>query len=295
MIRFLAVIALLAAAVPAPAQVTLTQGTNFSVDVAADGRIAIDLLGRIWIVPPKGGVARPLEQRPLPARRPRWSPDASSIVYQARSESRDTLRLYRFADAASTEISDGHYFDEYPAWHPGGERIVYSSDRADSGFDLWELDLPTRLTWRITSTPGDETEAAWSADGRDLTWIHHDGATWSLMLRRQGKPDLVLASSRTRLAAPAWRPDGSLITFLERTDQGLELEMAILSDPPLIRPLVPDEDFFYAPVAWRNADLFLYAANGVIRSRPFDAWASKTLPFRATLEPEPRRHEVPRP
>ena len=33
--------------VPAEAQVTLTQGTNFSVDAAADGRLAIDLLGNV--------------------------------------------------------------------------------------------------------------------------------------------------------------------------------------------------------------------------------------------------------
>ena len=37
--------------VPAEAQVTLTQGTNFSVDAAADGRLAIDLLGNVWILP----------------------------------------------------------------------------------------------------------------------------------------------------------------------------------------------------------------------------------------------------
>jgi hypothetical protein len=293
LIRILAVIALLAVAVPAPAQVTLTRGTNFSVDVAADGRLAIDLLGRIWVVPAKGGVARLLEERPLPARRPRWSPDASSIVYQARSENRDALRLYRFADGASTEISDGHYFDEYPAWHPSGERIVYSSDRADSGFDLWELDLPTRLTWRITSTAGDETEAAWSADGRDLVWIHRDDAGWSLMLRRRGLPDVALTTSDTRLAAPAWRPDGSLLTFLQETASGLEIEMAILSDPPVIRPLVTGEDFFYAPVAWRDRSQFLYTADGVIHSRPFDSWTSKTLPFRATLEPDSRRRGSP--
>jgi Amidohydrolase family/WD40-like Beta Propeller Repeat len=293
LIRIVAVIALLAVAAPAPAQVTLTRATNFSVDVAGDGRLAIDVLGRIWIVPPKGGVARLLEAQPLPARRPRWSPDGSSIVYQARSEGRDALRLYRFADGASTEISDGHYFDEYPAWHPSGERIVYSSDRADSGFDLWELDLPTRLTWRVTSTPGDETEAAWSADGRDLVWIHHDNAGWSLMLRRQGQPDVALTTSQSRLAAPTWRPDGSLVTFLTESESGLEISMAILSDPPIIRPLVTGEDFFYAPVAWRDGNRFLYTANGVIRSRPFDSWTSKTLPFRATLEPEPGQRGAP--
>ena len=42
----LAIVCLLAAAA-APAQVTLTRGTNFTIDVAPNGRIVFDLLGQI--------------------------------------------------------------------------------------------------------------------------------------------------------------------------------------------------------------------------------------------------------
>ena len=38
-------ILLLLRAAAADAQITLTQGTNFGIDVAADGRLTIDLLG----------------------------------------------------------------------------------------------------------------------------------------------------------------------------------------------------------------------------------------------------------
>ena len=141
----------------APAQITLTEGTNFSVDAAHDGRLAIDLLGGIWIVPAAGGVANVIATGLLPARRPRWSPAADTIVYQARTVRHDQLWLYQFADGSAQNISDGQFFDQHPDWHPGGERLVYSSDRRDSGFDLWELDLETRLSWRITHIEGDET------------------------------------------------------------------------------------------------------------------------------------------
>ena len=158
------------------AQITLTQGTNFSVDVAQDGRLAIDLLGKIWIVPSTGGQAREIATGSMPARGPRWSPDSKSIVYQARASNQDQLWLYRFDANAPDNISDGQFFDQHPQWHPDGERIVYSSDRRDTGFDLWELDLETGLTWRISSTTGDETEPAWSSDGDDLVYIHHNDA-----------------------------------------------------------------------------------------------------------------------
>lgn len=283
MIRLCLCLLLLFTASTAPAQITLTEGTNFSVHAGRDGRVVTDLLDRIWIVPASGGAAKAVVSGPLPARRPRWSPGADTILYQARTMSQDQLWLYDLDTDSARSLSDGRFFDQYPNWHPGGERIIYSSDRRDSGFDLWELDLVTGLTWRVTHSDGDETEPAWSADGRDLVYIHHGDDRWSLVLRRHGQPDRVLESAATRLSSPAWRPDGSLITFLRHSDAGLSIDMVILSDPPLIREILAGEDLFIAPVTWRGRQQMLYAANGLIRKRDFNAWTSTTMPFRATL------------
>ncbi|MDH3553090.1 MAG: hypothetical protein OER22_10795, partial [Gammaproteobacteria bacterium] len=275
----------------ADAQVTLTKGTNFSVDVASDGRLAFDLLGKIWVLPPSGGEAQAITDGTLPARRPKWAPDSGAVVFQARAGNQWQLWLYRFADEAASNISDGEFFDRHPSWHPDGDRIVYASDRRVTGFDLWELDLATGLTWRISDLSGDETEPAWSTDGRDLVYIHRNDNKWSLMLRRRGQPDRVIETSSTPLMAPSWRPDRSLITFLRENDAGLAIDMVILSDPPIIRPLIAGEDFFIAPVSWMNRQQMLYAANGLIRTRLFDSWTSSSVPFQATVF----RKKAPRP
>jgi hypothetical protein len=266
------------------AQITLTKGTNFSIDVAADGQLTFDLLGKIWVLSSSGGEAHAIIDGPLQARRPRWSPDSKAIVFQARSGNQEQLWLYRFEEGSASNISDGQYLDHHPSFHPDGQRIVYATDRRDSGFDLWELDIATRLTWRLSDLPGDETEPAWSSDGQDLAYINHHDSRWSLVLRRRGQPDQLLLTSTTRLSAPSWRPDGSLITFLRHRDDGLSIDMAILSEPALIRPLITGEDFFIAPVAWRDREQLLYAANGVIRTRPFDSWSSSNVPFRASVQ-----------
>jgi len=277
--------------VSAEAQVVVTKGTNFSVDIATDGHLAIDLLGKIWVIPPKGGAAEPITDGLLAARRGRWSPDSRSIIYQARDGSQEQLWLYRQDDGSSVNISDGQFYDHHPSWHPDGERIVYASDRKDTGFDLWETDIATGLTWRISDLAGDETEPVWSADGQDLVYIHRHEFRWSLMLRRHGQPDEVLETSATRLSSPSWRPDGSLITFMRHRQDDLSIDMAILSNPLLLRPLITGEDFFIAPVAWSDRHQLLYPANGLIRTRLFNSWTSTHIPFRATVyadEPQQR-------
>jgi hypothetical protein len=299
LLRTLVALLLLFSTAAAQAQVTLTRGTNFAVDIAADGRIAMDLLGSLWLLPPRGGQAVAVAEAGKGIRRPRWSADGTALVYQRRVDGRAEVWLHELG-GASTMIGDPRFFDQHPDWHPDGDRIVFASNRRDSGFDLWELDLATQLSWRISFLPGDETEPAWSADGRDLAYIYRQDESWYLMLRRRGQPDRVLEESPARLSSPSWRPDGSLLTFMRHAEDGFSVDMVILSDPLLIRPMITGEDLFVAPVAWRDRLHMLYTSDGLIRTRNFNAFKSRSLPFRATVtrdEPRPaaaaRQRELP--
>ena len=270
-------------ATPAAGDIFLTEGTNISVDTSADGRHAIDILGALWVVPAGGGEALALDSGEHPARRPRWSPDDRNLVYESRPPGRSEIHLFAVDDQASAALSKNSSFDQQPAWHPDGERVVFASARHDTGSDIWEVDVPTRLEWRLTQRIGNETEPAWSPDGRDLLYIHEYDGLWQLVLRRRGAPEEILAASDRRLAAPSWRPDGTLVTYLALGDAGWSIEMTILSEPRLHRTLVEDEDFFLTPVAWSDRQNMVYAANGKIRLRGFDSWSSDTVPFRVRI------------
>jgi len=267
----------------ANAEVYLTEGTNISVDVTADGRAVIDLLGGLWVIPAAGGAAEELTGGLRPAKKPRWSPNAETLVYQASAATQDQIWLYYLSDGRSHRLGDSRYIDLYPSWHPDGSRIIFSSARHGDGFDLWEIDTETLLTWRLSSHQGNETEPAWSADGRNLIYIHEHDGRWSIMLRRFGRSAVAIVRSEDRLAAPSWRPDGSLITYMKDADDGWSVRMAILSDPILDRPLLAGEDFFLAPVAWQDRQHFFYTADGHVQQRRFDAWSSSSLRFRAAV------------
>lgn len=282
--RLVIAIVCLVLAAPLAAQVTLTRGVNLSVDAASDGRLAIDLRGDIWIVPGGGGEARQLTQDLKSARRPRWSPDKQQLAYQAIAGGRQGIWLYDFEDASTRSISRGSNFDLHPSWHPDGERILYSSDVGGGGMDLWEVDVATQLHWRISDRDGDETEGAWSSDGRDLVYIHHVADRWSLILRRHSQPEEVLITSPDKLAAPSWRPNGSLITYFRSGPAGTSIDMVILSRPRLIRSYATREQFAVSPVSWLDSHRMYYAANGQIRQRLFNSWTSTPLHFRATIQ-----------
>jgi len=274
--------------------VFVTEGTNISVDAANDGRFVTDLLGSIWIIPKDGGDATAIASGFRPASRPRWSPDDTALAFQVNTAERNEVWLHRIENSDNEALSVSQYSDQQPEWHPGGERIAFSSARRDSGFDIWEIDLETRLSWRLTNQAGDETEPAWSNDGRNLAYIHAHAGQWSLMLRRHGEPDEVLLTAATPLAAPAWRPDGSLLSYLKQGADGWSVWMAILSQPRLHRPMIEREDFFVAPIAWLDRQLMVYTASGHIQSRRFGSWTSTKVPFRArvgkTSEPGSAEH-----
>jgi hypothetical protein len=282
-LRITLALAFLSLASAAQSQVTLTEGTNFTVDVAADGRLAMDLLGSIWVLPANGGNAEPIATGLLSVARPRWSPGGDAILFEARAEGRNELGIYHFARDNVQRLGEGRYSDQQADWHPDGDRVVFSSQRHDRGLDLWEIDVATGLSWRISDRSGDETEPAWSADGRHLLYISEFEGEWSLVLRRFGEPDRALLTSDEPLSAPSWRPDGSLVTFTRHTQNGIVTNMLIFSDPLLERTLINDEDLFVAPVAWRDRQQMFYAANGVIRERRFDSWNPRTVSFRAAI------------
>lgn len=275
------------------AQTILTEGTNISADASAsNGRIAFDLLGGIWIIPASGGQAKELPNTVLPARSPRWSPSAKQLLYQAVSPDGSRLWLHDMQSNIPAPLTNGKTSDRHASWHPDGERVVFSSASPGSGLDIWELDIPTGLRWRITNGTGDETEPAWSANGKHLVYVMHDQSGWSLMLRKQGEAEQRLLLSSQAIHAPSWRPDGSLITYLSESDAGYRLDMAILSDPPLIRPYsdIP-QDYFLSPVSWLDRHRMVYAADGKLLSRDFGSRRAKPIHFRANVNSAAERTE----
>lgn len=264
-------------------EVTLTEGTNFHVDVSpADGRLAIDLLQRLWIIPARGGEAVSQPALPGAVAEPRWSPDGRAILFQAIDAGHGQLWLLDMESGTSRRLSNAGNYDQDGHWHPSGTKIVFVSGRGESGLDLWEHDIETGIERQLTNYPGNETDPAWSADGSMLAYVRQKDDGWSIVVRNNGI-DSLLVSANNPLSVPSWRPDNTLLIYQQQADNGASLRMAIMSDPPLLRDYSAGEDLFAGPVTWQNRSRFYYAADGIIKQRNFDARLPTRVPFRARI------------
>ncbi|OAI39777.1 hypothetical protein AYO38_06965 [bacterium SCGC AG-212-C10] len=217
---------------------------------------------QLAIMSASGGESRVLTKLPFGAGEPAWSPDSKYIAFAARTgtppdpdpkkakpyrrisslkyrlngegftyDRRRHLFVVELASGACTQITDGEWDDNQPAWSPDGTEIVFASARhADRDFDTWN-DL-----WIVAATGGEPRKLtatkiaaagpSWSPDGATIAFIGRDQNPgnhhlWTIpaaggeLTRVDPELDRNLGSAGADTAPPVWMPDGSLLTVAE--------------------------------------------------------------------------------
>jgi len=283
---------------------SVSEGTNFSVTLSPDGQeIALDLYGRLWLLPRKGGQARPLTDGLGGDHQPQYSPDGQKLVFASHRDGNYHLWVVERDGSAPRQITYGPYDHREPVWSADGAHLLFSSDRSGN-YDLWKIDLATETLTQVTSHPDNDYFPSYSPDGQQIAWIS-DRLGRRGLVRRSGlyvRSDdettrLVAEPIKSYISGPSWSPDGNRIAFVEHSDIIFELSTAssVLKSVDLRTDTVvavsAEEDVFGFRPAWINADNLLYSADGKVKSRNLSGSDSVEIPFIAEINLERQPYE----
>lgn len=245
----------------------LRQGTNISVAISPRGdALVVDLVGRLWRLPVSGGAAAPLTPSGEVARQPRFSPDGRQVVYQHLANDQWDVWLLDLESGDARALAAGAFDEREPDFSADGRSVVYAS--AQTGhYCLWSVALDTGVQTQLTEEAGDASFPSVSEQGV-VAYVLTSGDRAALrLLGRNGVSTPVFAADEP-LTAPSWRPGGDVLVFGTGGPAGLDrLRMLVLGEPPVLKTLGDNEDFFQGRVAWPNPAELIYAADGQLWRR----------------------------
>ncbi len=220
---------------------------------------------QIWMVPAAGGEALPMTSAARSASQPRWSPDGRYLAFLAASEDGPTQvwTLFREGGEAVQVTDTPQDVDDY-GWSPDGSRVVLVlKDPSDEelaaakgektktpppwvitrrqfkrdyvGYldsrrtHLYVLDVASKTMTQITSGDYDDSQPAWSPDGRLIAFTsnrtqdpdsNYNTDIWVVGADNpdRGQTLLRITSNPGPDSSPAWSPDGALIAHVSATD-----------------------------------------------------------------------------
>lgn len=144
---------------------------------------AVSHTGGLLLQPPSGGTFRPS-----------WNGDGLELA---------------FAISKAGPFNLISAWPQFPtSWSADGRLLVFTERALRTGADVWMLDVATGARRLLVRTPGDDTWARFSPDGRSIAYMSNASGRWEVYVRQVSGGAAPVRVSTNGGAWPAWSADG---------------------------------------------------------------------------------------
>ncbi len=155
---------------------------------------------------------------------PAFSPDGKFLVYAHRipasrgKAASSTIEMLTLEKGAENTIIDNGGYNYSPTWSPDMRSIYYASDHGGQR-DIWELELETAVSKKITDDKASEREPRLSRDGKWILFTQRaeTGGIDEIHIIPSGGGDKIRLTETKNILqmpkSPAWLPDSKGIAF----------------------------------------------------------------------------------
>ncbi len=267
-------------------ELTVQEGTNIAAAVSPDKQtIALDLQGRLWLMPIKGGVAQPITDEFGDARQPSWSPDGTQLTFQGYWEGNWHIYTIHKDGSNLQQWTNGVQDYREPHWSPDGQKIAFASDK-NGTYDIWTIDLTTKKLNQVTNWEGNQYAPAWNKEGNRLAFISDNPDSKGIYYHSFLKNKTVLIGKADgKLTGLSWRPDGTSVTYVQLDFDESNLMQFWLDMPePMAITKEGAADVFPFRTSWLSNNEYIYTADGKIIRASAQLKQEKIIPFAATFK-----------
>jgi len=276
--------------------VSVTEGTELVATLSPDGkRIALLLLGQVWLVDRNGGRATPVTdvlQTPRNDYGMAWAPDSRRLVVWDYNGRPTPLRVID-VDSRQVTVLPGRAGMDYPVWTRDGNAITASIVHGESA-GLWNVPVSeagepvllarlARVTWQPSYSP-DGKFLVYSSPARALPEpIEVRNDLWEIDLATGAERQLTSGPSVD--VWPAYSRDGRWLAFVSDrsgTPQVWTLPRAGGEAFPLTRDV--KDVYLISPLSWLpDSRGVIFTAAGRIHVAWLDNTPATTIEFTADL------------
>lgn len=127
----------------------------------------------IWVMDADGANAVNLTQTPkTDDGEPVWSPDSASILFTARSQGNNEIRVVDAKGGTPRALTPAEGFHHGAVFSPDGTQIAYASKAGAVGSSgVWVMRADGTSPRQLSTAPRDHYAVSWSGDGQRLYFV----------------------------------------------------------------------------------------------------------------------------